>query len=123
MSKLHLQHQIQYREQADTADTDSWLQKIGLSEDYIQSVDIRLLRAKVVAHTLLTEGADLLTSEQREALETFQKQMSTKRSRNRLRPWAAYPILNIESKVNRKLFKKHRSLTKVNNKGKRTGNY
>ena len=121
MSKSDLQYQIQKRETQDTAETDCWIQQLGLSFDYIHSVDIRLLQAQVAAHILLTESADLLSPEQRHLLETFQKQMSNKRSRNRLRPWAAYPILNISSKLRRKQWKKDRAFIKANNKGKRTG--
>ena len=123
MSKRHLQHHIARRQQTDTAEADNWIREIGLNPHDYQSVDVRLLQAQRVAHTLLTEHTNLLDSLQRDTLESFQKRMSCQRSRRKLRPQAANAVLNIGSQINRKIFKEHRALIKAHSTGNRIGNH
>lgn len=84
---------------------------------YFDQTDVDLLRAQQQSHILLTQHLDLLTLEQERMLRHFQQQMDNKRTRNKLKPAAAYLVLNIASKVHRQLFKQHRQAIKAPNSG------
>ena len=107
------QFQINQRSAADTQTAKEWLAQAGLNSNTFGTTHIRLLQAQQQAHALLTHHSNLLNHSQRTALENFQQLMAHKRSRDRLKPTAANPILNISSKINRQLFKQHRSLTQA----------
>ncbi len=107
------QFQINQRSDADTQTAKEWLAQAGLNSNTFGTTHIRLLQAQQQAHALLTHHSNLLNHSQRTALENFQQLMAHKRSRDRLKPTAANPILNISSKINRQLFKQHRSLTQA----------
>ena len=93
--------------------TADWLRDNGIAVNAFSTTHIKLLQAQQAAHELLTHHSNLLTQAQRTTLENFQQLMAHKRTRDRLKPTAAYPILNISSKINRKLFKHHRQLTQA----------
>jgi hypothetical protein len=112
MSKHEKQYQIRTKERADTAEADRWLASQGLSASSFQSTPVRLLQAQRQAHVLLEQHGALLSQEQREKLETYQKRMADRKSRSRLKPKAANEIMNIATKINRQLFKQHRELTR-----------
>ena len=93
--------------------TADWLRDNGIAVQSFGITHIRLLQAQQQAHALLSQHSNLLTHSQRTTLEHFQQAMTNKRTRNRLKPASANPILNISSKINRKLFKQHRSLAQA----------
>lgn len=105
------QFQINQRSAADTLTANEWLAELGLNTSTFSTTHIRLLQAQQQAHALLTHHGNLLTASQRTTLENFQQQMAHQRTRNRLKPQAAYPVLNISSKINRQLFRQYRKLT------------
>jgi acetylornithine/succinyldiaminopimelate/putrescine aminotransferase len=107
------QFQINQRSAADTQTANEWLEQTGFNTNTFGTTHIRLLQAQQQAHALLTHHSNLLTHSQRTALENFQKLMAHKHTRNRLKPTAANPILNISSKINRQLFRQHRQLTQA----------
>ena len=107
----HKQFQILRHSHIDTWTTNEWLWKQGLNESIFTNIHFKLLQAQQAAHALLTHHSNLLNHSQRTTLENFQQLMAHKRTRNSLKPTAAHPILNISSKINRQLFKQHRSLT------------
>jgi hypothetical protein len=74
---------------------------------------IKILHAQKQAHILLTHHIDLLTTTQAETLRHFQHLMTHKNTRRKLKPSAAYPVLNISSKINRQLFKHYRQLSQA----------
>ena len=113
MQKHELQHQIRKHEAADTIKANDWLADAGLNAQTFGTTHIRLLQAQQKAHALLTHHSNLLTQSQRTTLEQFQQAMSIKRTRCRLKPVSANPVLNISSKINRHLFKQHRHLTQA----------
>jgi hypothetical protein len=110
MQKHELQHQIRKHEKADTIKANDWLADTGLNAKTFDTTHIQLLQAQRQAHALLSQHSNLLTQSQRTTLENFQQAMTNKRTRNRLKPASANPVLNISSKINRQLFKQHRSL-------------
>jgi hypothetical protein len=102
-----------YKNFMDDGLTADWLRDNGIAVQTFGTTHIRLLQAQQQAHALLTQHSNLLTNSQRTTLENFLQQMSHKNTRSRLKPQAAHPILNISSKLNRQLFKQHRSLTQA----------
>ena len=112
MQKQELQHQIRKHETQDTATTNKWLSANGFNSNTFGSTHIRLLQAQQQAHHILTHHIDYITFPQRDTLEKFMQQMANKRTRSKLKPSAAIPILNISTKVNRHLFKQHKHTNK-----------
>jgi membrane protease subunit (stomatin/prohibitin family) len=102
-----------YKNFMDDGLTADWLRDNGIAVQSFGITHIRLLQAQQQAHALLSQHSNLLTQSQRITLEHFQQAMTNKRTRNRLKPASANPVLNISSKINRQLFKKHRSLAQA----------
>jgi hypothetical protein len=94
----------------DDALTADWLRDNGIVVNSFATTHVKLLQAQQTAHTLLTQNKDLLTTSQIKTLKAFQRTMSNKKARTKLKPENAYPILNISTKVNRQLFKLHKQL-------------
>ena len=113
MQKHELQHQIRKYETADTIKANEWLADAGFNAQTFGTTHIRLLQAQQQAYALLTHHSNLLTQSQRTTLEQFQQAMANKRTRSRLKPVFANPVLNISSKINRQLFKQHRHLAQA----------
>ena len=99
-----------YKNFMDDALTADWLRDNGIAVNSFSTTHIKLLQAQQTAHTLLTQNRDLLTSKQIKTLQIFQRSMSTKKSRSKLKPEHAYPVLNIGTKINRLLFKLHKQI-------------
>ena len=100
-----------YKNKRDDALTADWLRDNGIAVNTLNFVHVKLLQAQQTAHTLLNQHRNLLTATQIKALKAFQRKMGSKRTRAKLKPEAAYPILNISNKINRQLFQQHRQLT------------
>ena len=97
----------------ETINTKDWLSSQGFNTGSFNTTNIQLLQAQQQATQLLKHHSHLLTHSQRNSLEYFQHQMAHKNTRIKLKPTAAYPVLNISTKINRQLFKQHRSLTQA----------
>ena len=95
----HKQFDIQCKNKRDTGLTDWWLRQNGINAQYVAHTDTKLLQAQQKAHTLLSEHIDLLTTDQIKALKNFQRKMNTGHIRKKLKPEAAYTVLNISTKV------------------------
>jgi len=104
-----------YKNLKDDALTADWLRDNGLNEKKFSTTHIRLLQAQQQATQILNHHGNLLTNSQRKTLECFQHQMAHKNTRIKLKPTAAFPVLNISTKINRQLFKQHKSLTQASN--------
>ena len=105
LSKADLQRRINQLERADTLQTAEWLSSNGFGINTFGSTHIKLLQAQQQANLILNEHQHLLTKEQRRTLENFKTIMANKRKSKKLKPSAAFPILNIATKINRQLFK------------------
>ena len=88
----------------DDALTADWLRDNGIAVKKFIATDVKLLKAQQTAHALLTQNINLLTTSQIKTLKAFQRKMANKKAREKLKPEAAYPILNISTKINRQLF-------------------
>jgi hypothetical protein len=94
-----------YKNFKDDALTADWLRDNGIAVKSFANTHVKLLHAQQTAHTLLTQNLSLLTSTQIKALKAFQRKMSNKKTLAKLKPEAAYTVLNISTKINRQLFK------------------
>ena len=110
MHKTHQQHQITHAEQRDTNSTNAWLANAGFNIATFSSTHVKLLLAQQAANCLLDMHAKLLNNEQTTMLKQFLKNMAHKNTRNKLKPQHAYPVLNLNNKVNRQLFKLNKQL-------------
>ena len=99
-----------YKNFKDDALTADWLRDNGIAVNSFANTHVKLLQAQQSAHTILNQHKDLLTTSQIKTLKAFQRTMSNKKARTKLKPENAYPILNISTKVNRQLFKLHKQL-------------
>ena len=109
----HKQFEILRQSHIDNYETNEWLWKEGFNESSFNNTHIKLLQAQQQAHALLKHHSNLLTTSQAATLRHFQHLMTNKKTRIKLKPTAAYPVLNISSKINRQLFKQHKQLTQA----------
>ena len=95
----HEQRAIQHKSQRDTGLTDWWLRNNGVNAQIISNTHGKLIQAQHEAHLLLSNHIHFLSSEQIKALKNFQRKMNTGHIRKKLKPEAAYQVLNISTKV------------------------
>jgi hypothetical protein len=88
--------------------TQNWIRANGMQVSTFNSTPIKLLQAQKTAHTLLTKHQKLLTTEQTKTLRNFKRRVGNTKLCTKLKPEAAYPILNIATKINRQLFKQYK---------------
>jgi hypothetical protein len=115
LSKADLQRLVSQRERTNTLQTDKWLSSNGFNLNAFNCTHVKLLQAQKQANLILNEHQHLLTQEQRRTLENFKTIMANKRKREKLKPSAAFPILNISTKINRQLFKLARQRDRCTN--------
>lgn len=87
-----------------------WLRDNGIATNSFNTTHVKLIQAQQAAHTLLNQNHNLLTSTQIKALKAFQQKMANKKIRAKLKPEAAYTVLNISTKINRQLFSLNKQL-------------
>ena len=107
----HSQYQINHKADKDTLTVNKWIGTCGLNVKSFNTTPIQLLQAQKTARELLTQFPQLLTQHQITTLKSFNKLMVCKRTRAQLKPEAAYPILNISTKINRQLFKLNKQIS------------
>jgi hypothetical protein len=107
------QYALLCQQKEDTLETNFWLKQHGLNPASFVHMDVKLLQAQKTAKWLLTNATKLLTAQQIQTLKDFMQRMSTKSTRNKLKTQAAFPILNINNKINRQLFKQHKQHTQA----------
>jgi hypothetical protein len=81
--------------------TQNWIRANGMQVSTFNSTPIKLLQAQQQATNLLLNYTALLTKSQTQTLQNFQKCMSHKNTRTKLKPEHAYPVLNIATKIKR----------------------
>ena len=95
----HKQFDIQNKNKRDTGLTDWWLRNNGINAQIISNTHSKLIQAQHEAHLLLSNHIHLLSSDQIKALKNFQRKMNKGHIRKKLKPEAAYTVLNISTKV------------------------
>ena len=81
--------------------TQNWIRANGMQVSTFNSTPVKLLQAQQQATNLLLNYTALLTKSQTQTLQNFQKRMSHKNTRTKLKPEHAYPVLNIATKIKR----------------------
>jgi hypothetical protein len=84
--------------------TEQWIREQGMDVAAFNTTPVHLLQAQSVAHTLVHKHSNLLSSTQAKTLTHFLHLMAHKNTREKLKPQAVFPILNIGTKINRQLF-------------------
>jgi hypothetical protein len=106
------QYQILCKHDKDTLTTEKWIKETGLTVCVFDRLPVQVLKAQQVAHTLLTQNKKLLTNEQIKTIRAFQRKVGNTKNHKNLNPSTAFPILNINNKINRQLFKQHNQISK-----------
>jgi hypothetical protein len=104
----HEQFRIQRKSKRDTGSTNLWLHQNGINFETFENTEPLLLQAQKKAYELLRLHKSLLTANQIKTIQYFRLKMSTTQIRKKLKPQAAYPVLNISNKINRQLFELHK---------------
>jgi hypothetical protein len=107
------QYQILRKQDKDVLTTEKWIKDTGLTVCVFNRMPVQVLKAQQVAHTLLTHNLKLLTTEQIKTIHAFQRKVGNTKNHKNLKPSTAYPILNINNKINRLLFKQHKQHSKT----------
>lgn len=102
-----------YKNFKDDALRSDWCREVGLDFNRFRRTKISILRARIMAHTLLTQHKKLLTNKQLETLVEFQKAANNIHKYNDISDAFCQCVMNIHTKINRKLFKEFRALNKV----------
>ncbi len=103
-----------YKNYKDDALTADWLRDIGLNEKTFNTAKLNVVRAQTMAHTLLTQHRALLSNSQLHSLTAFDQACSNKRERQHITDAFCRCVMNINTKINRKIFSQHRKLNKQN---------
>jgi hypothetical protein len=100
-----------YKDDALTAD---WLRDIGLNDKTFNTTNLIIVRVQTMAHTLLSQHRALLSNSQLHSLTAFEQACGNKRERQRITDRFCHCVMNINTKINHKLFKQYRKLNKPN---------
>jgi hypothetical protein len=103
-----------YKNYKDDALTADWLRDIGLNDKTFNKTNLIIVRAQTMAHTLLTQHRALLSNSQLQSLTAFEQACGNKRERQRITNTFCHCVMNINTNINRKLFKQNRKLNKPN---------
>ena len=103
-----------YKNYKDDALTADWLRDIGLNDKTFNKTNLIIVRAQTMAHTLLTQHRSLLSNSQLHSLTAFEQACGNKRKRQHITDTFCHCVMNINTNINRKLFKQHRKLNKPN---------
>lgn len=98
--------------QINTAEkqTIDWLKQNGLNDSYFASTDLLFVQAQQIAHNILKHNQQLLTAEQIKILKDYLNRIHNKANRKTLTANAAYKVMTIGKKINRKLFKAYKAI-------------
>ncbi len=95
--------------------TERWLNSVRITPKYLSdtSIPTEFLIAQREAEALLRNFTSYLTNKQSYQLVEFLKRLCVKKKRDVMPLSTAYAVLNIASKVNRKLFADYKKLQKL----------
>ena len=101
----HKQFAINSHQKYDSSITDCLLKQNGLNPNTFAKLDLKVAQAKIAAHELEQKYSKYLTDEHIEKIKAFNLKVSNSNKCHLLRPNAAYPILNLASKIKRQVYK------------------
>ncbi len=102
------QYQINRKQTADTWAADSWIRDQGFTLKAFGQTEGKILQAQQQAHQILKHHPYLLDENQRRVLVAFHRKFFNDKRRKQITTEAAFKVLNISTKINRKLFKAYR---------------
>ncbi len=91
---------------------NNWLIDNGITQTLFNKVQVFQLQAYKTATNILKHNVELLKTNEYEQLTSYCKRMLNSKQRNSITKRNTYQILNIGTRINRKLFKQHRKLIK-----------
>jgi predicted glycoside hydrolase/deacetylase ChbG (UPF0249 family) len=104
------QFQIHYKHTADTWAVDSWIRDQGFTLKAFTQIEGKILKAQQQAHLILKHHPQFIDESQRRILVTFHRKFFNDEKRKTITAEAALKVLNIATKINRKLFNAHRKI-------------
>lgn len=107
------QYQISRKQQVDTWAADKWVRDQGFTIRDFDSLGEMVLHAQRQAHLMLKHHKDLIDDKQKSVLIAYHRKYFNYHARKQIRVGDARRVLNIASKINRKIFKLYRQLPKA----------
>jgi hypothetical protein len=92
--------------------TADWLSDIGLKNKTFNTTRLIVARAQMMAHKLLSQHRELLTTGQLISLIEFEKSCNRKHDLERITDTSCYMVMNANTSVYRKLAEKKRKVKK-----------
>ena len=113
LNKRERQQQIAANTQRDTAATNRWLKRCGISERDLTDSKTLLLRAQKTAHELVAHHTDVMEAEETVLLRCFAQCSTNSRRRQCITESQCYAVLNLAKRINRRVFKQYKQLIKA----------
>jgi hypothetical protein len=108
MKLTNTQYQINRQSNTQTNATNEWLKNNGIKLNQFTTTKPRILVAQQTAHRLITEHQHELTNTQISTLRFYINKYTNSKRRNKITDAECFAVLNIQSKLNRQLFKAFR---------------
>ena len=105
MKLTDAQYQINRQTSIQTDATNEWLKHNGIKLNQFNTTKPRILIAQQTAHRLLTEHQTQLTNTQTKTLRHYISKYNNSKLRNKITDGECFAVLNIQTKLNRQLFK------------------
>ena len=105
MKLTDAQYQINRQTSIQTDETNEWLKHNGIKLNQFNTTKPRILIAQQTAHRLLTEHQSQLNNTQTKTLRHYISKYNNSKLRNKITDGECFSVLNIQSKLNRQLFK------------------
>jgi hypothetical protein len=93
-----------------TNNANNWLKQNGINPLLLNNLDIELLQAQKIAHNLLKHHTKHLNQHQTMILNDFLNKMAFGKQRQSITRSQCFSVMNIGTKINRRIFKKYRRL-------------
>lgn len=100
----HKQFAINNRQKYDSNITDGLLKKNGLNPNTFAKLDLKVVQAKIAVHELEKKYSKYLTEENIETIKAFNRKVAHPKNGHLLKSNAAYPILNMATKIKRQAY-------------------
>lgn len=108
MKLTDAQYQINRQTNIQTDATNEWLKNNGIKLKQFTTTKPRILVAQQTAYRLLTEHQSQLSNTQISTLRFYINKYTNSKQRNKITDGECFSVLNIQSKLNRQLFKAFR---------------
>jgi hypothetical protein len=104
------QYQIHRKQTADTWAAENWIRDQGFMLKAFAQTEGKILQAQQQAHQILEHHPHLLDEAQHRILVRFHRKFFNDKKRKKISVELALQVLNIASKINRKVFHAYRKI-------------